>query len=58
MKKEILQFRNVKLIYHTRHGETTAAENLTFSVHEGEFVPSSVRPDAEKPPFCPLPQVF
>ncbi len=38
MKKEILQFRNVKLIYHTRHGETTAAENLTFSVHEGEFV--------------------
>ncbi|MDE6274145.1 MAG: ABC transporter ATP-binding protein, partial [Clostridiales bacterium] len=38
MQKEILQFRNVKLIYHTKHGETTAAENLNFSVHEGEFV--------------------
>ena len=38
MKKDILQFQNVKLIYHTKRGETTAAENLTFSVAEGEFV--------------------
>ncbi|MDE5897424.1 MAG: ATP-binding cassette domain-containing protein, partial [Clostridia bacterium] len=38
MKKEILRFTGVKLIYHTKHGETTAAENLTFSVDEGEFV--------------------
>ena len=38
MKKEMLRFTDVKLIYHTKRGETTAAENLTFSVHEGEFV--------------------
>lgn len=38
MKKQILQFSNVKLTYHTRRGETTAAENLTFSVDDGEFV--------------------
>ena len=38
MKKEILQFHEVKLVYHTKRGETTAAENLTFSVREGEFV--------------------
>lgn len=38
MKKQILQFTNVKLIYHTKHGETIAAENLSFSVGEGEFV--------------------
>ena len=38
MKNEILRFTDVKLIYHTKHGETTAAENLAFSVHEGEFV--------------------
>lgn len=38
MKKQILQFTDVKLIYHTKHGETTAAENLNFSVDEGEFV--------------------
>lgn len=38
MKKEILKFQDVKLIYHTKRGETTAAEGLSFSVSEGEFV--------------------
>lgn len=38
MKKEILRFCDVKLIYHTKRGETTAAEHLDFSVSEGEFV--------------------
>lgn len=38
MKKEILRFSDVTLIYHTKRGETTAAEGLNFSVHEGEFV--------------------
>ena len=38
MEKEILRFTDVKLIYHTKRGETTAAENLNFSVNEGEFV--------------------
>ncbi len=38
MKNTILQFTDVKLIYHTKRGETTAAEHLDFSVHEGEFV--------------------
>lgn len=38
MKEEILKFHDVKLIYHTKRGETTATEHLTFSVSEGEFV--------------------
>ncbi len=38
MKNEILRFDNVTLTYHTKRGETTAAEKLTFSVREGEFV--------------------
>ncbi len=38
MKEKILEFENVKLIYHTVRGETVAAERLTFSVEEGEFV--------------------
>ncbi len=38
MKKEILRFTDVGLIYHTVHGETVAAEHLSFSVQEGEFV--------------------
>lgn len=38
MKEEILKFHDVKLIYHTKRGETTATEHLTFSVTEGEFV--------------------
>ena len=38
MKREILQFHDVKLIYHTKRGETVAAEDLNFSVAEREFV--------------------
>ncbi len=38
MKQEILAFHDVKLIYHTKRAETVAAEKLTFSVAEGEFV--------------------
>lgn len=34
----ILQFTDVKLIYHTKRGETIAAENLTFDVKKGEFI--------------------
>lgn len=34
----ILQFTDVKLIYHTKRGETIAAENLTFDVNKGEFI--------------------
>ena len=34
----ILKFTDVKLIYHTKRGETIAAENLTFDVKKGEFV--------------------
>ncbi len=36
--KPILQFTDVTLIYHTKQGETAAAEHLSFSVNEGEFV--------------------
>lgn len=38
MKKEMLRFTGASLIYHTRHGETVAAENVSFFVNEGEFV--------------------
>ncbi len=38
MKNEILGFEDVAYTYHTRRGETVAAEGLTFSVREGEFV--------------------
>ncbi len=38
MKENILTFRDVKLIYHTVRGETVAAEGLSFTVKEGEFV--------------------
>ncbi len=38
MKKEILRFSDVTLIYHTPREETLAAEHLTFSVPEGEFL--------------------
>lgn len=34
----ILQFTDVTLIYHTKHGETTATDRLTFCVNKGEFV--------------------
>ncbi len=36
MKK--LTFDDVSLIYHTQRGETTAAEHLSFSIEDGEFV--------------------
>ncbi len=38
MKKEMLRFSDVTLIYHTVRGETTAIEHLSFDVSEGEFV--------------------
>ncbi len=38
MKKEILRFTDVTYIYHTVRGETIAAQDLSFSVGEGEFV--------------------
>ena len=34
----ILKFTDVKLIYHTKRGETVAAQNLNFDVKKGEFV--------------------
>ncbi len=36
--KEVLRFENVSMHYHSKQGETVAAENLDFSVSEGEFV--------------------
>ncbi len=38
MKKEMLRFSDVSFIYHTPRAETKAAEHLSFSVSEGEFV--------------------
>ncbi len=38
MKKQILRFSDVTLAYHTVREETLAAQHLTFSVDEGEFV--------------------
>ena len=38
MTKRILQFTDVKYIYHTVHGELVATQGLTFSVKKGEFV--------------------
>ena len=35
--KEILAFDNVRLTYHTKRGEVTALNELTFSLREGEF---------------------
>jgi len=35
--KEVLQFDNVSMHYHTKQGETVAVEELNFSVTEGEF---------------------
>ncbi|MBQ8657727.1 MAG: ABC transporter ATP-binding protein [Clostridia bacterium] len=36
--KEVLRFDNVSMRYHSKQGETVAVEDLSFSVHEGEFV--------------------
>ena len=38
MKDKILAFEDVKLIYHTVRGEIVAADGLSFTVEEGEFV--------------------
>ena len=35
--KEILTFDNVRLTYHTKRGEVTALQGLSFSLGEGEF---------------------
>ena len=35
--KHLLSFDDVTYIYHTRRGETVAAEHLSFSLDEGEF---------------------
>ena len=36
--KEVLQFENVSMHYHSKQGETIALKNVNFSVSEGEFV--------------------
>ncbi len=36
--KEVLRFDNVSMHYHSKQGETVALEEVSFSVHEGEFV--------------------
>ena len=36
--KEVLQFENVAMHYHSQQGETIAVDNLNFSVSQGEFV--------------------
>ena len=36
--KEVLQFENVSMHYHSKQGETVALKNASFSVTEGEFV--------------------
>ena len=41
--KEILAFDNVRLTYHTRQGEVTALNGLTFSLGEGEFAAMAIR---------------
>ena len=38
MKEAILAFDGVRMMYHTRTKETLAAENMGFSIYEGEFV--------------------
>ena len=36
--KQVLEFKDVRLTYHTKAGETTAAEHMSFCVDEGEFI--------------------
>ena len=38
MKEAILAFDGVRMMYNTRTKETLAAENMSFSIYEGEFV--------------------
>lgn len=37
-RKHMLEFRDVRLTYHTKAGETLAAEHMSFYVDEGEFI--------------------
>ena len=36
--KEVLQFENVSMHYHSKQGETVAVQDMNFSVYEREFV--------------------
>lgn len=36
--KQILNIKNLRKIYHTKHGETPAVEDFSFSLSDGEFV--------------------
>lgn len=36
--KKILNIKNLRKIYHTKHGETPAVEDFSFSLLDGEFV--------------------
>ena len=36
--KEVLQFDNVSMHYHSKQGETVALQDVNFSVLDGEFV--------------------
>ncbi|MBQ8283609.1 MAG: ABC transporter ATP-binding protein [Clostridia bacterium] len=36
--KEVLQFENVSMHYHSKQGETVALQDVDFSVSDGEFV--------------------
>ena len=38
MQSELLTFSDVSLTYHTVEGETAAIQNLTMTVHDGEFL--------------------
>ncbi len=38
MPDTVVEFAGVSLIYHERHGETSAIDDLSFSVKRGEFV--------------------
>lgn len=35
---KIVEVKNLKLIYHSKDGETEAIKNISFSINEGEFV--------------------
>ena len=38
MEKPFLSFLNVSYAYHNLKGETQAVQDLSFHIHEGEFV--------------------
>ncbi len=37
-RRKALEFKDVRLVYHTKEGETAAAEHMSFCVYEGEFI--------------------